>query len=79
VVLRNRLAEERRSHSLVAVAGVVVAIVRPVAVGSSGIHSRRPDSTARPRRVAPSSAETKLDAVCGVWVVFAFDRWKLPR
>jgi hypothetical protein len=48
-------------------------------VGSSGIHSRRPDSTARPRRVAPSSAETKLDAVCGVWVVFAFDRWKLPR
>jgi hypothetical protein len=56
VVLCIRYAEEHRSYSL-ATAEVVAAIVRPVAVGSSGIHFRCPRSTREPRRLAPSSAE----------------------
>jgi adenosylmethionine-8-amino-7-oxononanoate aminotransferase len=41
----------------VAAAEVAAAIVRPVAVGSSGIHFRCPGSTRETRRLAPSSAE----------------------
>jgi adenosylmethionine-8-amino-7-oxononanoate aminotransferase len=66
VVLRIRPAKEHRSYSLaaaevaaaeVAAAEVAAAIVRPVAVGSSGIHFRCPGSTRETRRLAPSSAE----------------------
>jgi hypothetical protein len=47
VVLRILYAEEHRSYSL-ATAEVVAAIVRPVAVGSSGIHFRCLRSTREP-------------------------------